>query len=352
MHEIVINLHMHTRYSDGTGSHRSIVRAALRCGLDAVIVTDHNVWVGGIERYVREENERLLVLTGEEIHDRNRDPQKDHLLVLGVNQELSNHAADTSALLRKVRRLGGLAFAAHPVDPAAPAFREPDISWQDWSHQSLTGIELWNGLSELKRHIPAWFHGLFYAFFPSLVACGPFPETLELWDRLTSQRPTVALGGSDAHALSMRAGPLSRVVFPYVYHFRAVNTHVLLEKALSGDARVDARSIYAALAAGRCFIGYDLPRSTRGFRFFGVARHRKISMGNRALHRGDLTLIVQLPGNAELILLKDGTPIRMLKHGRELTHIAHEPGAYRIEAYRRHLGRRRGWIFSNPIYVE
>ena len=30
MHEIVINLHMHTRYSDGAGSHRDIARAALR----------------------------------------------------------------------------------------------------------------------------------------------------------------------------------------------------------------------------------------------------------------------------------------------------------------------------------
>jgi hypothetical protein len=29
-----------------------------------------------------------------------------------------------------------------------------------------------------------------------------------------------------------------------------------------------------------------------------------------------------------------------------------EAGVYRIEAYRRHLGRRRAWIFSNPIYVR
>ena len=40
MHEIILNLHMHTRYSDGTGSHRDIARAAIRAGLEAVIVTD------------------------------------------------------------------------------------------------------------------------------------------------------------------------------------------------------------------------------------------------------------------------------------------------------------------------
>jgi predicted metal-dependent phosphoesterase TrpH len=43
MHEIVVNLHIHTLYSDGTGLHGDIARAALRCGLDSVIVTDHNV---------------------------------------------------------------------------------------------------------------------------------------------------------------------------------------------------------------------------------------------------------------------------------------------------------------------
>ena len=50
MHEIVINLHMHTRYSDGTGTHKDIADAAIKAGLDAVIVTDHNVLVQGVER--------------------------------------------------------------------------------------------------------------------------------------------------------------------------------------------------------------------------------------------------------------------------------------------------------------
>ena len=32
MHEIVINLHMHTRYSDGTGTHKDIAEAAIKTG--------------------------------------------------------------------------------------------------------------------------------------------------------------------------------------------------------------------------------------------------------------------------------------------------------------------------------
>jgi predicted metal-dependent phosphoesterase TrpH len=59
MHEIVVNLHMHTRYSDGTGTHKDIAHAAIKCGLDAVIVTDHNVLVQGVEghRAARNPNE-------------------------------------------------------------------------------------------------------------------------------------------------------------------------------------------------------------------------------------------------------------------------------------------------------
>jgi hypothetical protein len=50
-------------------------------------------------------------------------------------------------------------------------------------------------------------------------------------------------------------------------------------------------------------------------------------------------------------LLKDGQPVQIVSEGKVLTDPASDPGTYRIEAYRRFLGRRRAWIFSNPIYV-
>ena len=154
MQEIVVNLHMHTRYSDGSGSHRDIAAAALKCGLDAVIVTDHNVLVQGMEGYVTDGPRRVLMLIGEEVHDQDRDPQKNHLLVFGADQEVATFADDPASLIKIVRNSGGLSFIAHPTDPAAPAFGETDITWVDWSVSDFTGIELWNGLSELKTVIP------------------------------------------------------------------------------------------------------------------------------------------------------------------------------------------------------
>jgi hypothetical protein len=40
------------------------------------------------------------------------------------------------------------------------------------------------------------------------------------------------------------------------------------------------------------------------------------------------------------------------KESQAYTYIATEPGVYRVEVWRNFLGRKRGWIFSNPIYVR
>jgi len=320
--------------------------------VDVLIATDHNVLVNGVDQYVRGSKRRLLVLAGEEVHDRSRSPQKNHMLVVGVDQELADLGAHPASLIDAAARAGGLTFVAHLHDPAAPAFREPDISWEDWSVTRFTGIELWNGFSELKSLIPTKLHGIFYAYFPAFLAHGPAPEALQKWDWLLSERKCVAIGGSDAHALAVSLGFLRRVVYPYEYHFRAINTHVLLPEPPKGDPGLDARRIYAALSAGHCFIGYDLPAQSRGFRFTGQGAQAHAIMGDEISAAGAVTLQAVLPGFAEISLLRDGQVIQKAAHAQALTYLASQPGVYRVEARRRYLGRRRAWIFSNPIYVR
>lgn len=353
MEEIIVNLHMHTRYSDGGGSHHDIAVAALKCNIDAVIVTDHNVLVKDFEGYIASGRQKVLMLIGEEIHDQARVPQKNHLLVFGTNQELATYASDPQALINAVKDSGGLAFLAHPNDPAAPTFNETDISWEDWKVKNYTGIELWNGLSELKTVVPTKLHGIFFAFFPKLVAHHPPQKTLDKWDELlTDGSRVVAIGGSDAHAFRLHLGPLNRVIYPYEFHFGAINTHVFIPKPLTGDVNADKRMIYEALAAGHCFVGYDLSSPTRGFRFTAQGRETAAVMGDEISARGGVTLQTHLPYIAEIRLLKDGEVIQKAMQQQALTFIAREPGVYRVEAYRNYLGQRRGWVFSNPIYVR
>lgn len=353
MHEVIVNLHMHTRYSDGSGLHKDIAAAALEAGVDAVIVTDHNILVGGFEGYYKEKNKKILMLIGEEVHDQARDPQKNHLLVFGANREMATFAANPQNLINQVREAGGICFIAHPDDPEAKAFNETDISWVDWSAQNYTGIELWNGLSELKTLVPTKLHGLFYAFFPAFVGHHPIPNTRAKWDELLSTgQKAVAIGGSDAHALHMHLGPMHRVIFPYEFHFRAVNTHALLLEPLTGDVTMDRSLIYKAFAAGHCFVGYDLPAPTKGFRFTAQGRDGSVIMGDEIPAKGGVTLQIKLPANAETRLLKDGQVIQTWRNQPACAHITTEPGVYRVEAYRRFLGKKRGWIYGNPIYVR
>ncbi len=243
-------------------------------------MTDHNVLVHGFEGYVKSGARRVLLLIGEEVHDQARNPQKNHLLAIGAGQEMASFASEPAALIKNIRDAGGLSFIAHPMDPAAPAFNQSDISWVDWAARNFTGLEIWNGLSEMKTLIRTKLHGLFYAFFPELVAHGPLQETLRRWDELLLQGRVVGIGGSDAHALHPRLGPVRPVIYPYEFHFRAINTHVILPQAMTGDVDTDSRLIYEALAAGHCFVGYDLSRSTRGFRFSAQGRDMAASMGD------------------------------------------------------------------------
>ncbi len=360
MHEIAINLHMHTIYSDGSGTYKDIAQAAIKTGLDAVIVTDHNVLVQGAEGYYRVgapstslRTSRVLLLIGEEIHDQDRVPQKNHLLVFNTNRDVSTLADDPQTLINGVNDARGLCFLAHTDDVASSTFNETSISWESWDAHGFTGLELWNGFSELKTLLHTKFHALFYAFFPQFIAHHPMPETLQRWDDLlASGKPFVAIGGSDAHALHMSMGPLHRVIFPYEFHFRTVNTHVLIPEPLTGDVLTDKKMIYDALGAGRCFVGYDLPASTRGFTFKARGLEQSVIMGEEISAKRGVTLQAHLPKPAEIRLLKDGKTIGIWKGSQACAYSATEPGVYRVEAWKNYLGAKRGWIFSNPIYVR
>ncbi len=352
MHELTINLHMHTTFSDGSGTHADLGHAALKTGVDVLIVTDHNILVQGANAYYRDGKKRVLVLACEEIHDQARDPQKNHLLVFGADRELAPMANNPQSLIDAVRAAGGICFIAHPVDPAMPAFGETDISWVDWDVTGFTGIELWNGFSELKSVAKGKWDAVAYAYFPELIPHGPLPESLHRWDEMTAKgQRVVAVGGSDAHALHKSMGPLHKIIFPYEYHFSTINTHILTPTPLTGDLIRDRKMIFDALASGHCFIGYDLPASTRGFRFSAQSQDGIAIMGDELTTAGSVTLQAKLPSSTEVRLVKNGKVVKSAR-SETLVFITTEPGVYRIEAFKRYLGKLRGWIFSNPIYVK
>ncbi len=359
MYEYVGNLHAHTPYSDGEAPHDVIAAAAVRAGLDFVVVTDHNILVQGVEGYYRDRRDRrVLLLTGEEIHDPVRVPQRSHLLVYGVGRELASYAYNTQGLIDAVNAAGGSCFIAHPFDQAVPWAGQDEISWDRWDVSGYTGLELWNYMSLFKALLRNPVGGLFNAHLPSLAVIGPDAATLAKWDELLRQGQRVAvIGNADAHGTTFGLGPLRKVLYPYEFLFRCVNTHVLLDEPLGGDWETDGAAIYRAIAAGRSFVGYGLPGNPRGFHF--EARHvspvdgsttTTAVMGGTTSLSCASSLSVHAPATARLRLIHDGQVVAQ-QVGTHLAYTPTQPGAYRVEAWRRYLGRERGWIFSNPIYL-
>lgn len=194
---------------------------------------------------------------------------------------------------------------------------------------------------------------IFYAFFPAFLAKEPPIEIRKVWDSLLAEgKKVVAIGGSDAHTLVYRFGPFKKTVFPYSYHFKTLNNHILVENELTGNANEDSKQILTALKKGNAFIANDSVKSARGFRFYTAANENSHIMGEELSFKDGITLTVELPSDAECVLLKDGKPVLRKQKCSQITYSVESTGCYRIECYRRYLFERRGWIFSNPIYIR
>ncbi len=345
-YEYVGNLHIHTTLSDGHATHAEVVASAARAGLDFVVVTDHNAYDAERQGWHGD----VLLLVGEELHDP-EDAHHNHLLALGIDRDLAGVNPDPQARIDAVNAAGGLAFLAHPVEHSGPRAGESEIDWVRWDATGYAGLEVWNHMSEFKSHLANWPITLLAAYLPKLVIRGPFPETLARWDGLLAKGPAYGIAGSDAHGTSYTLGPLRRQVLPYEYLFRAVNTHILVEDAWSGDGARDAGLVWEALRRGRAFIAYDGLAPARGFTFDAEYAGASHAMGEVVHADGEVILRATAPRRARLRLIQNGFCVAETT-GTRLTHRTMAPGAYRVEAYRPYAFRGRTWILSNPIIVH
>lgn len=362
--ELVGNMHMHTPYSDGKKWHAQIAEDAIAAGLDFIIVTDHNVWVDGVEGYYENSHGRVLLLVGEEVHNPRREPQASHLLVYGAERELSPLAADPQALIDAAKEAGGYTFLAHPHEKDCRLLPYPNLGWHDWQIEGYTGLEIWNYMSSFVCRLADELNKLPFqnglldkltavrlALNPEKYINFPEPESLALWDELLAQgKQVTAVGNSDAHGDTLQFGPLKRVIYPYRYLFGAVNTHLLLTEPLTGDVARDKTLILRAIGRGHSWVAYDLPHPTKGFRFtaHGINKGR---MGDRVQMDAGATLQIWLPTPANIRIVRHGETVASAQNKSNITYIAMEEGAYRVECTLPFRGQMRGWIYSNPIYV-
>jgi hypothetical protein len=208
-------------------------------------------------------------------------------------------------------------------------------------------------MSEFKSVTTNRLSAVINAFFPNRMSQGPLIRTLDLWDQLIAaqNRPIVAIGGVDAHQFPYKLGPLTVYLYSYLHHFKSVTTHILIPKPLSDTFPDDRSMIIKSLSQGHCFVGYDLPAPTDGFKFSVNNDDGQFIMGDEVEAKRGLTFQIRLPQRTLCRLMRNGKIIKEWQDRDVCTHITTEPGVYRVEAFIPYKGKLRGWIFSNPIYA-
>ncbi len=344
MHDLACVVHLHSTYSDGTGTVRQIARAGRRAGVDVVLLTDHDTlearrrgeegWYGDV-----------LLLAGVEVSPRRRN----HYLAFGIDEPVEHEGLDAGGICRAVAEAGGIGFAAHPWSQGSRRFKRlgGGMPFDGLDSEWLGGVELWSFVTDTAEAAGSIGEALRFVLAPQRVLDHPPARNVEAWDELCRNRRVVAIGGLDAHQVGKRIGPVVPLrLMAYRRSFRFIRTHVLCEQPPAGELEHDRTLVFAALREGRCYIAVDSVAPARGFRF----EADDLPMGAEA-PAGRRTLRVRSPLPARLRLLRDGRELATAE-GTLLDREVEEPGAYRVEALRHAAGRERTWVLTNPIYLR
>ncbi len=335
------DLHVHSKYSDGSGTVRRIVKAARSAGLDYIIITDHNT-MQAMEEVPEGWYDGLLVLVGEEIGAYGRR----HYLAFGITEEIKPEDLqyDVRRYTEAVRLQSGIGFIPHPYGLEKSSFDLTVMPWDAYDDPNYAGLELWSYMCDWAKSITK-FNILYYYFHPERAIQGPPPDLLRRWDQLCQTRRVAGISGSDAHA--SRIFPFMDLL-SYKRVFRGVSTHLLTLSPLNSNLDESKELVYSALTNGNCFFAHDALMDSTGFRFGAfTAEGRELLMGDEIRVESWAEMEVLSPVRASLRLLRNGHPVRGLEADR-LTWKATEPGVYRVEAQYCH----KPWVFTNPIYLR
>ncbi|MEA2493631.1 MAG: hypothetical protein QOJ29_1542 [Thermoleophilaceae bacterium] len=325
-------VHLHSTYSDGSGTVPQIARAAARAGVDVVLLTDHDTLAAkknGEERWYDD----VLMLVGVEVTPKNQN----HFLAFDVDEKISPRLTPTE-ICAAVRAQGGFGFGAHPFSRGSERFKRTGYPWRE--PDCLDGIELWSFLNDTAERVRGFADVARMIYAPQSIIGGPPEDNLREWDRLCQARRVVAIGGLDSHQFGLRiAGHVPIRLMGYKRSFKQLHTHVLCSEPLTRELEHDRALVYDALREGRCYIANDQVAEARGFSFTHMGEEHSFEPGMR--------LRAQTPHPAQMRLLRNGEPVAEA-HGSELHHSIELHGVYRVEA----TLDGRPWIYSNPAYIR
>jgi hypothetical protein len=350
-------VHVHSVRSDGRGTADEIADAAARAGLKFVVITDHGDGTRAPDPPAYRHG--VLCLDAVEI-----STSGGHYIALDMPASPYPLGGEARDVVEDVKRLGGFGVAAHPDSP------KDELRWRDWA-APFDALEIVNLDTAWRQRMTGTWRGtlmlaarLFsYPVRPeesltSLVQ----PSTIwREWAAVAARRRLVTLAGADAHArIGWRAGDpvkagVSVPLPSYAASFRTLSIHVRPERALTGEAGLDARMIMRAIRAGHSYVAIDGAASPPSFEFTATNERGTVHAGDELAAGGPLTLHVRsnAPAAFTTAVWDGGAVVSADRHEQDFTiQLPEGAGVYRVEIQA--AGRRPQvpWILSNPIYVR
>ncbi|MCL5986731.1 MAG: PHP domain-containing protein [Actinobacteria bacterium] len=346
IHHYKGSFHLHSNYSDGTGTFKEIAMSAKKAGLDFLIVTDHGTLQplrDGLSGYLDD----ILVLVGYEIGD---EGDKNHLIALDLKKEVTRNIPPLE-YVKEVSENGGIGIIAHPYDSGTnfPQFKSHE--WNQWNAQEFDGIEIWNYMAQ-------WLSGLsqanklFRFLFPDIRVNRPSDKTTLLWDELNRKRKVFGIFATDNHGFPARFMKKEIKIFPYTNLFNTLRVHILLNEPLSQDSAIAQKQVIEAIREHRFYNSDFRHGDANGFEFYLACPEsnspRYLPSGSRANFSNDYFIEARAPKKAAICVLKNGKIYKKYRHSKNIIFKVGSPGNYRIEC------RRHGhiWIMSNNIYIK
>lgn len=240
--------------------------------------------------------------------------------------------------------------------------------WTGIVPEGVAGLEVINVHQHINRlwrdeRMTLLWSMLIYPFNAQLALVRLFAD-LDIdfgsWDRLSRERKTYGILGSDAGQPAKILGwPVN--IPSYESLFKLASNHVLLRSELTGDFESDREKILNALVNGHSYLAFDSLGQTKGFATWYEDSKGIQSLGSRPQLDDRSRLLVRLPKKPtvpfETVILKDGVGV-MTSNSTETEYRIYQPGVYRV-AVRLFVspsvldgGRWIPWILTNPVTVQ
>lgn len=234
------DLHIHTRYSDGILVPEEAVEIALAVGLQAIAITDHDVYYAWDKAYgyAQRNGYDIEIIRAVEL-----STTDGHLLAYNVQDDVASGLSLLESI-KEIHRQGGLAVAAHPGLPHVSSIsleKILQIISTDDPELYFDGIEIFNATGVMMQRLDKI--GLFF---------GRSQQKLNQFVIANSANPKLGAvtSGTDAHTRKLGAGVTAYSCESVLESIQLRETTVMRsDPTFTSDISEAARMVYSIVRA-------------------------------------------------------------------------------------------------------